>query len=362
MNRMSDGPAMVLSPPQNHPFQFPSAQPKLDAASANFRVYAANSGPGFANGINTVPSKPSRKRSRDDAGFEEDMNNGAPTGPPAPGPAPKPMEEPIYGEGMVLLNPRTGMAVSAESQTGTWYEENVEHSVAHAPPVSSRSLPGAGVSEVQSRKSKRLDLSASGLDDIALSSIEKRLQNTTDDENRRILNAGNTSGPEPLVDDATRLLGISWQRVGGADDEMAPAVRGWKKYIDNQYSTHLQDSQILMKSRALNAFLVAAQPVTLMSVPSPAYYLFSDDLDQARLVGSTWETCVQNLRCVPVAFEGADVLAAADKRDGTANPNASLGRNAMEAGVPLLQSLSAQPISNGGLGIDGGVGGMEIDP
>lgn len=363
MNSMSDGPAIALSPRQDHPFQFPSAQPKLDATSTNFRAYAANSGPGFTNGMNPVPSKPSRKRSRDVAGFEEAMNNTAPVEPPAPAPAPTPVEEPIYGEGMVLLNPRTGVAVSAESQTGTWYEEKAEQAVSEAPPVSSRSVPDAGLSEVQSRKSKRLDPSASGLDDIALSSMQNRLQNTTNDDNRRILNAGNTSGPEPLVDDATHLLGISWQRVGGADDDMALAVRGWKKYIDNQYSTHLQDSQILMKNRALNAFLVAAQPATMMPVASPTlyYYLFSDDLDQARLVSSTWETCVQNLRCVPVVFEGADVLVASDKRNGTANANAPLGSNAMETGVPLLQSLSAQPISNGGIGMDGGVGGMEID-
>lgn len=137
LNGMSDGPAMVLSPPQDHAFvQFPSAQRKLDPASNNLRTYAANSGLVFANGanvnvngssFNAVPAaKPSRKRSRDDAGFEEAMS--APVEPPAPAPAPEP-EEPIYGEGMVLLNPRTGLGVSAESQTGTWYEENAEQSV-----------------------------------------------------------------------------------------------------------------------------------------------------------------------------------------------------------------------------------------
>lgn len=362
MNRMSDGPAMVLSPPQDHAFvQFPSAQSKFDPVSNDtFRTYAANSGPSFTNGLSTnayIP-KPSRKRSRDDAEFEEAMN--APIEPPAPAPAPEPEEEPIYGEGMVLLNPRTGMGVSPESQTGTWYEEKVEDSIVAAPPVSSKST--AGLSDVQGRKSQRLDPSAPGLDDIALSSMHQRLQNTTDDDNRRVLTSGSNSTPNgPLVDDATCLLGISWQRVGGEDDDMAPAVRGWEKYINNQYSANLQDCQITMKSRALNAYLVAARPVTFAGTANTAYYLFSEDLDQGRLVGSTWEACVKNLQSSPVLFEGPEVLRAADKRSDSMDNAAPLGTNAMEAGVPLLQSLSAQPV--GGLGgLNGGVGtGMEID-
>ncbi|OJJ87444.1 uncharacterized protein ASPGLDRAFT_44005 [Aspergillus glaucus CBS 516.65] len=342
---MSDGPAMVLSPPQDHTFgQFPSALP-----------FATTTGL-----PNSVPSKPSRKRSRDDAGFEEAMN-AAPVAP-APTPAPKPVEEPIYGEGMVLLNPRTGLAVSAESQTGTWYEEKSEQSTAAAPPVSSRSQTGMS-SDVQGRKSQRLDPTAPGLDDIALSTMQQRLQNTTDD------NRSSPSHQEPLVDDATRLLGISWQRINVSDDDdMAPAVRGWKKYIDNQYSNYLQNCQILMKSRALNAFLVAAQPVAPAFgtvANSPAYYLFNDDLDQARLVGSTWETCVQNLQSSPIVFEGAETLQATDKRSDNGSMQAPLGTNTMEAGVPLLQSLSAQPqpVGNAGFGgLNGDVGtGMEVD-
>lgn len=361
---------MVLSPPQDHAFvQFPSAQPKLDPASNNFRTYAANSGPIFANGTNVdingssfsavSAAKPSRKRSRDDAGFEEAMS--APVEPPAPAPAPEP-EEPIYGEGMVLLNPRTGLGVSAESQTGTWYEENTEQSAVAAPPVAKPT----GVSDVQGRKSQRLDPSAPGLDDISLSSMHRRLQSTTNDDNHRVLNTGNRSSPlnEPLVDDATRLLGISWQRINNdPNDDMAPAVRGWKKYIDIQYSAHLQDCQMLMKSRSLNAFLVAARPTTFVTTAnSPAYYLFSEDLDQARLVGSTWETCVQNLQSSPVLFEGIELLSAVDKHSDGSVQSVPLGT---EAGVPLLQSLSAQPqpVSNGGVGeLNGGVGmGMEID-
>lgn len=300
----SDGPAMVLSPSQD-PFQF--APPStLDAS------YPA-AGSGLANGTTTAKTtkpSPSRKRSRDDAGFEEALNSpstftttpSATTPAPVSIPEPTPVEEPVYGEGMVLLNPRTGLGVSAESQTGTWYEEN--KAAASKPPVSDHS-----------RKAKRLDPSASGLDDIALSQLQ---QQVSVDGNHRALDAGAGGPQEPPVDDATRLLGISWQRVAH-DDEKAPAVRGWTKYIDNQYAAYLADSKILMKSRSLNAFLVAARvagsPLGSSSSSSPAtcYFLFSDDLDQARLVGSSWDVCVRNLRENPVVFEGAEVLVAADK-------------------------------------------------
>jgi hypothetical protein len=235
----------------------------------------------------------------------------------------KPKPEPVYGPGMTLIYPgEPGYTMAAESQSGTWYEEKVEESAAAALPVSSRSQAGMS-SDVQGRKSQRLDPTAPGLDDIALSSMQKRLQNATDDSR------SSPSHQEPLVDDATRLLGISWQRINVSDDDdMAPAVRGWKKYIDNQYSNYLQNCLILMKSRALNAFLVAAQPVAQdfgTVANSPAYFLFSDDLDQARLVGSTWETCVQNLQSSPILFEGAETLQAKDKRSDNVSMQAPLG-------------------------------------
>lgn len=357
LNRLSDGPATVLSP-QEHAFaQFPSQSSFLDSGS--FNSYPATSNSVFANGTSSqaVPSsfdaspapaapKPSRKRSRDEASFEEVA---APSAPPAP----EPKVEPIYGEGMVLLNPQTGMAISAESQTGTWYEQKSETQAAAADPISSRSNALHSDAAEVSRKSQRLDQSAPGLDDIALSSIQQRLNDPTSDDQHRTLNAGPAPPAEPLVDDATRLLGIGWQRVN-TDGDMAPAVRGWTKYIDNQYSAHLHSSQMLIKSRALNAYLVAAIPTSGLS---PAFYLFTEDLTQAQLVASSWEACLQNLRSTPITFEGATPLAATDRPD--AQPTAF---NNTDTGVPLLQqALSNHPQPTLG-GLSGGVDtGMEID-
>ncbi|GAQ36666.1 hypothetical protein AtubIFM61612_000718 [Aspergillus tubingensis] len=361
LNGLSDGPAMVLSPPQDHAFvQFPR-QPKFthDTESRSF----------FSNNNNPFqPSRPSRKRSRDEDSFEEAMNGSSTpmsiVAASAPQPRKQEVEEPIYGEGMVLLNPRTKMAISAESQTGTWYEETVEN-VTTAAPVSSR----RSGSPSASRKAQRLDPAASNFDDITLSSIQRKINTDQQDDNRRILNAGNRS-EEPTVDDATRLLGISWQRIATDDADMAAAVRGWKKYIDRQFATYLADSQILLKNRALNAYLVTARPMTPMGVsPTPAFYLFNDDLTQGQLVGSTWEACLMNLRSSPIVFEGTKILNAADRplNNGMASMGAQnlLGANPVDSGLPLLQTLCAQPMHHGnGMGLNNSVGmgtGMEID-
>ncbi|KAL2854952.1 hypothetical protein BJY01DRAFT_204660 [Aspergillus pseudoustus] len=375
LSSLRDGPTMILSPPQDHDFfQFPH-QPKLDATP---------SGPSFGNGFNshsfssgghpskaavftglTTSSKPSRKRSRDDVAAEDSVAERAPRFSP---PAPAPKEEPIYGEGMTLINPRTGMALSAESQTGTWYEERMENAMAAVPPVSSQTH----ASSQTSRKFQRLDPSAPGLDDIASSRIQRHLQENDSDENRRLLNTFSRSNPfspgEPLVDDATRLLGISWQRVQTDNDaDKAAALRGWKKYIDRQFSRHLADAEILVKNRALGAYLVSARPIIGFAGPAqmPAFYLFKDDLTQGQLVASSWDSCLRNLQSSPILFEGTEVLNASDKSHSSATTqnHSLLASSSAEVGQPLLQTMCAQPVS-AGLGMNGSMGsgmGMDID-
>lgn len=366
VQRLVDGPTMALSPPQEHAFaQFPS-QSLLDGHNS-LHGYPASPSSVFANNASAQPApstnhtaapaalKPSRKRSRDEAAFEEAITLNA---APEPAPASTTKWEPIYGEGMVLLNPNTGMGISAESQTGTWYEEKAESQQAAAPPISSRSTALQSDAAEISRKSQRLDPSAPGLDDIALSSIHQRLNNSALNDQHRTLHAGPSPPSEPLIDDATRLLGISWQRID-TDADMAPAVRGWTKCIDNQFSSYLHGSQMLMKSRSLNAYLVSATPT---NAASPVFYLFNEDLTQAQLVASSWEACLHNLRCTPILFEGsAPIVASAQSNTPpTANPF-----TAMEGGVPLLQqalaSHSPLPASiDTGVGLNGGVG-MDID-
>ncbi|KAJ6004898.1 hypothetical protein N7540_012697 [Penicillium herquei] len=366
LERLFDGPAMALSPTQEHAFaQFPSQS--LLRAPTSFHGFPASPGSVFT-GVGPVhpissagptpaapAPKPSRKRSRDEASFEEAL-----AVPPIPKPAPAAKVEPIYGEGMILLNPQTGLAISAESQTGTWYEETAESQTAAIAPVSSRSNALQADAADISRKAQRLDTSAPGLDDIALSSIQHRLNGSQADQHR-ILPGGSTPPAEPHIDDATRLLGISWQRID-IDDDMAPAVRGWTKYIDNQYAAYLRGSQMLMKSRALNAYLVGA---TSTSTMAPVFYLLNEDLTQAQLVASSWDSCLQNLRNTPIIFEGTAPITASSRSNNapSANPFTING----DTGIPLLQQAlsnhSNAPTSlDMGAGLSGGVEmGMEID-
>ncbi|BDD57133.1 hypothetical protein MPDQ_003480 [Monascus purpureus] len=355
LSRLSDGPALVLSHPQEHAFvQFPSYQPRLDTASGGVHGNHSSFANGFSSSLASsswrqaspsfpIGANPSKKRSRAEAGFDV-------TDAPA-FPVPPPMShtngQAVHGDEMVVEDAPTGFAASVSRQVKN----------------TNASSPWTGL---PCQKSQRLNTPV--LDDNSPSSTRPRLQpDSTDNEH---LASGNRSGPlspqEPLVDDATRLLGISWQRVESGGDRAA-AMRGWKKYIDNQFSSYLWDSQILMKNRALDTYLVAAHPMVAgTSASSLSFYLFSEDLSQARLVGSTWGDSLKNLTSVPIVFEGTEVLRAAGKSSDHESKNASvLYSNPMDNTLPLLRTHSVQPVSCGGdAGLNGGIAmgmGMEID-
>jgi hypothetical protein len=341
---------------------------------------------------NAIFTNPSRKRSREQSSFADDDNISSdftPVSKPAPAPLPQVIEEHTYGEGMVLLNPRTGMVVSAESQTGTWYEEHVEEQVVLAPPISSRSLQlhDANGSAAPGRKSQRLDHSAPSLDDVALASIRQRLQRSSSDEDHiRSLNKNISSiiPEEPRVDDVTCLLGISWQRMS-LDDDMAPAVCGWEKYINNHFYRYLHSARILLKNRSMNAYLVAAQSTTQSTptanaflhhratAPSPfdfgpatCFYLFKEDLTEAQLVGASWDICLQNLRSAPIQFQGAEILKAAERSPERVMGDQSVPVNCVVGnGIPIARISKEDRViigENGDTNDDMVMGtGMDLD-
>ncbi|KAK5070955.1 hypothetical protein LTR64_003930 [Lithohypha guttulata] len=194
--------------------------------------------------IETAPvsTKPSRKRSRDETAFEQaEAENPTFSAPPEPIP-----EEPIYGEGMVLLNPSTGRALAAESQTGTWYEDQVEkQAIAKAAEAAQR--PKMPVS----RKSQR----------ISQSSIQVALN---------LPNSGAPasppkSTPNTEIDEATLALGIGWTKMSSEDPDLQAAARGWARYLE-------------------------------------------ENMLEGKLVGRTWESTLTNLRAQPMHFEGTEVL------------------------------------------------------
>lgn len=221
---------------------------------------------------------------------------------------------------MTLINPRTGMSISAESQSGTWLEEKMEAATNAAAPIAVPTL-GSGF---QTRKYQRLDATASGYDDITAAAIRRKIQDSTQEDRYRTpyprSPSSSSSMEEPQVDSFTQMLGISWQRISTDDKDMAAAVRGWEKYINNHYSRYIQDSQILLKHKGLNAYLVTSRSSSDTStsnhfggkdVSENLFYLFNEDLTEARLVASDWQTCAKRLRCSPIEFaEGSEVIRA----------------------------------------------------
>lgn len=238
-----------------------------------------------------ISTAPSRKRSRDESAFDlgDDGSyfHAAEVHPPEPIP-----EEPIYGEGMVLLNPRTGVALSADSQTGTWYEEKEAQEALKREVEAANFRPKLPTS----RKSMRL----------SQTSIKAGFDVLEPGSNGTPINAPasppktSTSSHHPEIDDATMALGIGWTKIA-SDENLQTAARGWARYLENHYARHVHGAEILLQSSGLNAYLVGCQE---------GFYLFNENLLEGRLVSRTWEACLANLRSQPIAFEGEQTLTA----------------------------------------------------
>ena len=282
---MASDPDIAFLP---DPHQLPTPQDTQSPFFSNTHIETTDSPTAFANhstsytpvdAMTPISTNPSRKRSRD---FDAECSDYFPT-QQVNTPAPIPEEEPIYGEGMVLLNPRTGMSVSAESQTGTWYEEKAEAVKSGRDPADEGFRP-----KIPTRKSMRMDSTTSlpRLDDIAQAVAPE--------------SPPKSAPAEPEVDEYTIALGIGWTGMASEDLDMQAAVRGWARYLENHYSRHIHNAQMLSKSKSLNAYLVQAQE---------GFYLFQEDLLQGQMVGSDWQSCLRNLLSRPIAFEG-EVLSA----------------------------------------------------
>lgn len=255
-----------------------------------------------------VTTNPSQKRSRDETALEsiEAENSYFPVAAQLHPPEPIP-EEPVYGEGMALLNPTTGRALAAESQTGTWYEEKAAEEelqrTAQAEAQATRpTLPPI------SRKSARLSQSSIR---AALEPLGLNMNGSAPASPPK-----SSSSPHTEIDEATIALGIGWTKVSTDDPDIQAAVRGWARYLDLHYSSHIHNAEILLKNKSLDTYLVACQE---------GFFLFQEDLLRGQLVGRTWETTLNNLRCQPPVFEGQEVLQA----ERTPGPESELAKKKM---------------------------------
>lgn len=292
-----------------------------------------------------LTTNPSRKRSRDESAFEaagESSYFSHPTSQTISTPAPIPEEgesEPVYGEGMVLLSPETGRALSAESQTGTWYEERAAKEAEDAAQQKLAAEIAAEEAAKQfrptmpvSRKSIRLSQSS------IRAEIAPIISNGAPSPGSNAPSSPSRSPSDrPEVDEATIALGIGWTKMASEDPDLQAGARGWAKYIENHYRG-IHGAEFLLKSRSLNAYLVGSQA---------GFYLFSEDLLEGKLVGTTWDSTLENLKSGQ--FEGTEVLRA------ERTPGPDEGRNG------VLNFQQQQPSQTVLVNSNGTSGGMDLD-
>ncbi|KAJ4306649.1 hypothetical protein N0V88_000013 [Collariella sp. IMI 366227] len=230
-----------------------------------------------------------RKRTRDEAAVNLD--------PPeklVEAPVVKESEDEwIYGPGMTLIKKSGGYVADASSQSGTWVEERAAQEQA-------RKAEAALLAEAQSRpslrshKSQRLDMATTSNTNDTLPS--RRSSPTREASNP--MTASSDSLAQPIVDDFTLHLGIGWSRISDSEHIQA-AARGWARYIENHYP--VTNAKILLESRGLQSYLVEA---------TEGYFLFAENLRQGRLVSTTADGALNNLKISPPVFDGLETMTA----------------------------------------------------
>ena len=324
----TSSPTVVLPPQQpnqyfaNGPFNNSvpqQAQPITDQTMTPFAQPMATTEP-----VAPMPSSlAGRKRSRGDVHSPEeeavDIEDGSINTPTTEAPA-KPRGKPIYGPGMSLVYPEDpGYNALAESQSGTWVEERAElnqfqRQIAHAKRPS-----------VSSRKSMRKESSAAGNDDLAQLVLPPQMREAT---------------TEPLIDEATRVLGISWTRLDGSEAGRISQA-AYSKWIQNHYPS-LKEVTIWFEEKSIPGYLAAAQNAC---TNEPCFYIFSHDLTEARLVTNDPAQLVPRLKMLPngleIAAPGGCIRAEMDPASAAQNEvdrvevaMATGGAEAYSAGAP----------------------------
>ncbi|KAK1091778.1 hypothetical protein LTR48_005625, partial [Friedmanniomyces endolithicus] len=148
---------------------------------------------------------------------------------------------------------------------------------------------------VSSRKSMRGNASISGPDDLAHLLLPPQIREAT---------------AEPLIDEATRALGFSWTRMDSTE-ALQINKAAYSKWIQNFYPG-LKDVEVWFENSALPGYLVEARNAYS---GQQAYYVFSHDLTEARLVTTESAQLVPRLRLLPalhLAAPGGHIRAETD--------------------------------------------------
>ena len=283
-------PTVVLPP--NQPDQYFASGHYIDSTMVDATPN------GISNPLMRVDSIPltpgslaGRKRSRGDVHAPEEEEDGLGDGSVdtlVNGELAKPRGKPVFGPGMTLIYPEDpGYTAAAESQSGTWVEEREERQTFK---FSHMKRPS-----ISTRKSQRVDSAAAGPDDLAQLVLPPGMREAT---------------AEPLIDEATRLLGISWTRMDSTE-ALQINQAAYAKWIQNHYSS-LTEVSLWFENSAVPGYLVEAQNVYN---GQREFYIFSQDLKEARLVTSDPAQLVPRLKMLPaleLAAPGGCILAEID--------------------------------------------------
>jgi len=230
-----------------------------------------------------------RKRSRDEAAVNLD-----PPEKVVEKPVQEAEDEWVYGPGMTLIKKSTSYVADASSQSGTWVEEKAAREDARKADAAllvqqqlSQQRPS-----LRSHKSQRLEVRA----DEQLSSSRRSSPSRGGISNP--MTASSDSIGQPIVDDFTLHLGIGWSRIS---DSIMQAARGWARYIENHYP--VTNAKILLESRGLQSYLVEC---------TEGYFLFAENLRQGRLVSTTADRALENLKTSPPIFDGPETMQACE--------------------------------------------------
>ncbi|KAL2265148.1 hypothetical protein VTJ83DRAFT_6248 [Remersonia thermophila] len=236
-----------------------------------------------------------RKRSRDEAAVNLDPPEKV-VEPPVT--IVESEDEWVYGPGMTLIKKSApSYAADASSQSGTWVEERLAKEEARkgeAALLAQEQLAQSRPS-LRSHKSQRLDMAAGSME---RSPTRRRASPARQTSNP--MTASSDSLAQPIVDDFTLHLGIGWSRLSD-DHHIQAAARGWARYIENHFP--VTNAKILLQSRGLQSYLVEA---------NEGFFLFAEDLRQGRLVSTTAEGALNNLKVSPPVFEGLATMDASD--------------------------------------------------
>ncbi|KAL9122189.1 MAG: hypothetical protein Q9187_001254 [Circinaria calcarea] len=218
----------------------------------------------------------------------------------------------VYGEGMTLVDSSNGLAISAESQTGTWYEEQLDvERLAASQAVGPAARFLAGDRSLPRCKLQRRSPSS----DTVVREQTMPFNHVKDPEDSYV---------EPALDSISQSFG-EWACV--SDDHLVRlASRGWAKFVE-RYHPSLNNVEVLLRFKLRNQCLIRA---------NEGFFLFKEDLREGQLVAQTWEAAVANLKTEPPVFEGTEVLMA--EKSPASSEGSSIGERSSDSSLPDTNS------------------------